>query len=395
LVSDWSSDVCSSDLWIDQKCTADVITMVADCIMQFAEHSESIEFSSVDVWHNTYTVENVESVFKKPNPDATRARNEYDKFFQQPMEMMAYAGILEKKKQKNRNFYTVSDMEMLEYLSIREKNSIEFLVAYITKVLSDSDFYCVVDEFFNRQTSNAYNDLKDSFSTFTINNTPINGTLECNRIFTKVINPLAYKLNRRGTEGGRFSKHNITYDMLMYNRDNFRDINANKPKEITRSEYAEQQGIKTDENYTRYLSQKAKRIVRLFNDEFRNGKTEVYDARHIKDAAVHIHHIFPEATYPEICAYYENLIALTPTQHLNYAHPLGNTQRVDSAYQHICLIAKTDNIRENLESVEQEHIYDFSNLQFVLCTGLERDVFWEIGDGDYDSVVREINLAYA
>jgi hypothetical protein len=381
--------------WIDQKCTADVVTVVADCIMQFTEHRDVAEFSSADIWHNEYTVQNVERTFKKPNPDERKARREYDKFFQQPLEMMAYTGILDKCKRRNLNFYSVTQPELLEYLAIREKNSLNFLTAYITKVLTDSGIYDLFDEFFRRQTRESYDDVKDGFSSFTIANTPINKKLECNRIFTKVINPLSYALNKLGTEGGYISKHKVTYDMLMYNRDNFRDIYANKPKEITRSEYAAQQGFIIENNYTRYLSQKAKRFVRLFNDSFRSAKTEVYDVRHIEDVAVHIHHIFPEATYPEICAYYENLIALTPTQHFNYAHPLGNTHRVDSEYQHICLLAKTGSVRENLGSTEQEHIYAFDKLIYVLFVGLEHDGFWDIENGDYDGVVREINLAYA
>ncbi len=48
--------------------------------------------------------------------------------------------------------------------------------------------------------------------------------------FIKVLNPLAYFKNSCGTEKGRLSEQNITYDMLMYNRNNFRDIYSDKPK---------------------------------------------------------------------------------------------------------------------------------------------------------------------
>lgn len=84
-------------------------------------------FSSMDIWHNDYTVEYVESIFKKPNPDEAKARNEYDKFFQQPMELMSYAGVLEKKKEKNRNFYRIANEDIMEYLSLRERNVLTFL----------------------------------------------------------------------------------------------------------------------------------------------------------------------------------------------------------------------------------------------------------------------------
>ena len=53
--------------WIDQKCTPDVITIIADCIINFSDNSSNQFFSSVDVWHDSYTTENVENIFKKPN----------------------------------------------------------------------------------------------------------------------------------------------------------------------------------------------------------------------------------------------------------------------------------------------------------------------------------------
>lgn len=380
--------------WIDQKCAADVITVVADCIMQFVEEQGDKLFSSMDIWHSEYTVSNVENSFKKPNPDEKKARNEYDKFFQQPMEMMAYAGILEKHKKGNRNFYMVKSEEILEHLALREKNSLDFLCLYIEKVLRDSSIYEVFNSFFKHPTKQSYEDAKDTFTKFTIQNTPINGSTECWRIFIKVMNPLAYKYNSCGTEKGRMSKHKITYDMLMYNRDNFRDIYSEKPKDLTRRQYEEKMGYKPNPNYFAYQSQKAKKFMRKFNDIYRDGKTEVWDERHIHDKAINIHHIFPEAEYPQICMYYENLIALTPTQHFSYAHPLGNTQRVDYQFQYTCLLAKTGSIKENIESSQQETVYEFGKFLFVLTVGFDDELFEEIEEMDFDGVVQRINMKY-
>lgn len=379
--------------WIDQKCAPDVITIVADCILNYVQVNGESEFSSVDIWHHDYTVQNVESIFKKPNPDEKRARNEYDKFFQQPMEMLSYAGILEKTKKSNKNFYNVNNYEILSYIALRERNSLNFLQLYIEKVLRDSEIWNGFDDFFKNRTNETYNEMKRGFATFIINNTPINGETECFRIFIKVLNPLAYKNNIEGTERGRLSKHRITYDMLMYNRDNFRDVSANKPKELTRKQYEEKEGLSVNKNYTKYLSQKAKRFLRLFNDMYREGKSEVYDEQHMNDIATNIHHIFPENEYQEISAYLENLIALTPTQHFNYAHPLGNTQVVSRDYQHIALLAKTDNIRENIESSD-EPIYDFDKFLFVLSIGFQDEQFINIENLDFDAVINQINLKY-
>lgn len=380
--------------WIDQKCAADVITIVSDCIMNYSENNKVDRFTSMDIWHDAYTIQNVESFFKKPNPDEKKARNEYDKFFQQPMEMLAYAGILVRQKVKGRNFYNVANTDVLSFLALREKNSLIFLQNYIEKVLKDSGIFTTFQAFFDNPNAGNYTALKTMFKDFTIANTPINGATECNRIFIKVLNPLAYKRNTQGTESGRLSKHKITYDMLMYNRDNFRDVYSNKPKDMTRNEFAAHVSTTVRASYSAYLSQKAKRLLRAFNDSHRSSRTEVYDERHMTDVATHMHHIFPEATYPEICMYLENIIALTPTQHINYAHQNGNTTVIDEGYQHICLLAKSGSIREDLESDRIDKIYDFSGFMFVLFIGLEREIFREIEPMDFDRAVREINLCY-
>lgn len=52
--------------WIDQKCAADVVTVVADCIYNYALQDEDGIFTSTEIWHYDYTVENVEAIFKKP-----------------------------------------------------------------------------------------------------------------------------------------------------------------------------------------------------------------------------------------------------------------------------------------------------------------------------------------
>jgi len=380
--------------WIDQKCAADVITIIADCILQYDEHNPDSEgFTSIDIWHDEYTVSFVESIFKKPNLSEQKAKSEYDKFFQQPMEMFANAGILSKSKKGRCNFYAITDRAVLEYIAIRERNALTFLQMYIEKVLTDSGLMPLFDHFFDKQDKSSYADMKDGFSDFTICHTKINGKVECNRIFIKVLNPLAFLRGKCGTERGNLSKGRITYDMLMYNRDNFRDIYANKPKELTRRQYAEQVGLEPSVKLNSYLSQKAKRLLRVFNTTFRTGKSEIVD-QHIGDIATHIHHIFPEADFPEICSYLENLIAITPTQHLNYAHPNGNTGRINRDYQQICLIAKAGTIKETIGDDDRDQIYSFGDFMYVLFVGLSNDAFLEIEDGDFDDAVSMINLAY-
>jgi len=381
--------------WIDQKCTADVVTIVADCISVYTATHPGKDFTSKDVWLAQYAIDNVAAIFKKPGLTSAKAKNEYNKFFQQPMELLSYAGVLTKRKVGQRNVYNVAEPEMLAYLSLRERNSLTFLQLYIQKVLADSGIKAEFDAFFAKQTKQAYQSVKTTFEQFTIIHTKINNKVECRRIFIKVLNPLAYLLDSKGSVGGRLSKNKITYDMLMYNRDNFRDFGNQKPKDMTRKEYAAVANIQPSPGLTAYMSQKAKRVVREFNDKYRSGLTEVQDLNHLMDKAVHIHHIFPEADYNEICAHYENLIALTPTQHLSYAHPNGHTQKVDPSYQNICLIAKAGSIEETLLDSSRDQIYEFGRFMHVLRVGLEDEYFETIPDRDFAAAVTAINLAFA
>ena len=43
--------------WIDQKCAADVVTVVADCIYNYSLHDEDGIFTSPEIWHYDYTCE--------------------------------------------------------------------------------------------------------------------------------------------------------------------------------------------------------------------------------------------------------------------------------------------------------------------------------------------------
>lgn len=379
--------------WIDQKCTPDVLCIIADCILEFIKANPDQEyFSSLDIWHNDYTIQNVESIFKKPNLDEKKARNEYDKFFQQPMEMFANAGILWKKKEGNRNYYKLWNKMLLEFISIREMNSLKFIELYNTKVLKDSGIYKYFEDFFENPTNGTYEKMKSEFGRFTIFNTPINGRTECNRIFTKVLNPLSFMKNTFGTEKGRMSKNKITKDMLMYNRNNFRDIYVNKPKEMTRGEYYNYLVDKPNTNLIKYQSIKAKKLLRAFNDTFNAGLSEVKDELAIGHA-INMHHIFPENEYEEISGYVENLIALTPSQHYQKAHSDGNTRIISEEFQQICLLAKADHIEENIK-FGKEIIYSFDNFKYVLSVGFDNNEFEEIEDMNFTEIVRMISIQY-
>lgn len=120
--------------WIDQKCTADVVTVVADCVINYIEdelnHNISQEFTSLDIWRSKYAQINISYIFKKPDIIRKSAKNEYDKFFQQPLELLAFANILIKFKRKNKNFYKINNFELLRYIAMREKMLLFFNCLY-------------------------------------------------------------------------------------------------------------------------------------------------------------------------------------------------------------------------------------------------------------------------
>ncbi len=354
--------------WIDQKCTPDVLSIVADCILEFTQYNIEKSFSIRDIWDSHYTNENVKMIFSKPDLNSDFSMHEYDKFFSQPIKLLSYSGILFETKTGNRNIYTIQNIELLEYLMQRETNALKFLILYIQKVLMDSGIDPIFDNFLQKQDTESFKQLKDGFTHFTINNTAINNATECFRIFTKIINPLAFYYGKKGTRKGYLSNTIITKDELNYNRINWRDIG--KDKNTTRQEYdlINSRGIAN----SNYLISKAKKVVKRYNDRFNNSLSEVKQEKE-ESQATQIHHIFPIQDFPIIANYIENLIAPTPNQHFIYAHPNNQTRLIDKDFQYICLLAKTTTILNDTQGV-----YDWNDYIVVLNAGLKTTIFSQV-----------------
>ncbi|GAA8843689.1 restriction endonuclease [Helicobacter pylori] len=368
-LSDYDIRKTQNARWIDQKCTPDVLSIVADCILEFTQYSIKKSFSVKDIWNNPYTNENVKTIFSKPDLNSDFSMHEYNKFFSQPIKLLAYSSILFETKIGNRNIYTIQNIELLEYLMQRETNALKFLILYIQKVLMDSGIYPLFDNFLQKQDTESFKQLKDGFTHFTINNTAINNTTECFRIFTKIINPLAFYYGKKGTRKGFLSNTIITKDELNYNRINWRDIGKNK--NTTRQEHELiSYSIVANSNY---LISKAKKVVKQYNDNFNHSFSEVKGNEIVQ--ATQIHHIFPIQDFPLIADYIENLIALTPNQHFIYAHPNNQTRLIDKDFQYICLLAKTNTIFNDTQGV-----YDLEHYIFVLNMGLKTTIFSQVNN---------------
>lgn len=377
--------------WIDQKCTMDELCFVADCVVVYLQEGGKQPFQSPDIWHTDYAIENVQKLFSKPDPTDKSTMDEYNKFFRQPLKMLAAAGVLREDGKKNNTIqFCVENEAVLDYLSLRERNCFDFLCSYIRKTLQDSGLWDAFESFFDEQTKEQYKNVKEKFRKFCWDYTPIENEDEPGRIFAKVLNPLAVLYKKRGSVRGVLSKKIITLEDIKYNRTNDRDKKKNKNVSRQHAVMVNQsQNVVYD-----YNVEKTKRRLRKFNDTYNNGRSEITDAMSIGQQATHMHHIFPKNEFPKIADYVENLIALTAGQHLQKAHPAGNTQVVDKDYQYICLISKTESIRKNLVDGIGEPLYDFFAFMIVLDTGLRTDFFEALPENDFFQVASGIEINF-
>lgn len=379
--------------WIDQKCTPDVICAVSDIIINITEKYPSKEFTTKDVWFSNYARKVVIDQFNKADSEKNTTKAEYNKFFQQQLNLLAYSGILNKDKKGRVNVYSVAERLLLFYISLGEKQTLLFLKLYIKEVLEKSNMLDKFKNFFEQQTENKFEQLKREFYEFSIRNTPINKKLECNRIFPKVLNPLAEGLHKKGAIRGRLSKDNILFNDLMYNKKNFRDIYSGKPKNVSRTEWLKENPIpKSKRCKFKSESIKAKRLVRLYNIEYFGQKPEIQDEL-ATGKALQMHHIFPEHEKPEISGYTENIIALTPSQHFQKAHPNNDTMSINLQYQEQLLKAKAYIIDCSISQKKWSQIYSFDRFATVIRIGFNLDRP-EKEYNNYTSALNEIEQYY-
>ena len=355
--------------FMDQKVQPDVINIIAICIINYFNEVSKNKFTANDIWKSDFTMQSVPLIFDKVNLNNKKAANEYDKFFSQPLRMLAYSKILKLKKVGNRNYYKINNFKLLDYLSISELNCIDFLNIYLQKVLIDSNLIEVFNSFYLDPSKHTFYNLKETFKNFLVKYTSIKSIkYEPSRIFTTIINPIAYVNKYHGTVRGFMSKNIIDYETIMYNRVNWRDLK--KKKNETRNEFLNRKNKyqKRQEAHRSFSENSIKNKIRnkyqnisLINDELSTG------------LANHVHHIFMKEEFPKFCTYPENLILLTPSQHLNKAHPNNNTRYVDRNYQIECLLK----INKLVDDDQNDNISFYSKEYFceILNTGYNTNKF--------------------
>jgi hypothetical protein len=357
--------------FMDQKCTPDVVCIIADCILNLRESESEIEFVVQDIWDSQYFIKNVKAIFNKPSATNPTTKSEYDKFIQQPLRLMAYAGILHIEKRGTTNYYKIANLKVLEYVSLKDRNAFIFLYQYFVKVMLDSGILKYFEEYKDKYEKNNltkadFEDLQKRFIKFIIGNTAINGEVEVRRIFPKLLNVYACENNLPGSIKGRMSENEFYYTDLMYNRKNWRDLS--KDKMISRQEANKdsEMEILPDTAFNAYLVQKAMNQIRKMYSE-----SEVKDQWANGDAT-QVHHIFPKSKFPQLAHYMENLIKLTATQHYTKAHPNNKTDSINTDYQLVCLLAKSDSIEKSLN--KNELYYRKESFVYCINKGLNQEI---------------------
>lgn len=346
--------------FVDQKCTPDIVSFIADCIL--CTSCATKEFNINDLWKEEYFISNSMVIFGKPSPNNTDAHNEYNKVLVQPLKTLAYAHVLSVEKVKNTLYFRVQNTALLEYIATRERNAYNFLLIFFKKVIYDSGLTRLFTEYeTNCQDTNNIREAKsviyEKYHRFISANTPTQSKTDTDRMFHKVFNILNFE---KGLPG---SKCEILqwYD-LMYNRINWRDTDKLKSETRKESIQNNQERIRED-FYIEYQVNKAIRLVK----KVQGNISEVRDELSV-GTATEVHHIFPKSMFPTIANYFENLILLTSSQHRQKAHPNGNTQLINSEYQYVCLMAKSKTIENYIQKFD-ETFYTKNNFIDVINTG--------------------------
>ena len=363
----------------DQKCTPDIVSTIAEIILNYVGTDSEKTFTKNDIWKNDFSDELFRECYGKPSVYDKKLESEYDKVFGQPLRMLFHSKVLNSEKKGNTYHYSILRMDILEYISLRERNALNFLYAFLTKTISDSGLKTPFDKFFIEQSKEALHTLCQTLDDFYHKYTGVTKNDEPPRIYNKFIDILAFKNKKKGVVKGFLSKGTITIDEIRYNRINWRDIN--KDKSISRQEYKElfNESIGNNSSYYKYAITKAKHFVKTLHPYSEIHRFKEYPG-------IQAHHIFMESEFPEIADYPENIICLTPNQHYFRAHPNNHTYTLDKDYQLVCLLCKLDSIEINYREGKED--YSLQDFIQVLNVGFDTNIF--TSNMDFEEVKYQI-----
>jgi hypothetical protein len=357
-----------SGLHFEQKTTPDLIWCVAFTIVDLIKNNSSLEFSDKDIRGSNIFNSLMQDYFSKPPQE--NAENEYNKVSSYQLGLLAFAGVLEQTTSRPKKFI-VKEFDILSFLAINDLNASKFLGEYTEKFLKDNGLIDVFNKYKNNPNQNNHLLAKESYWNWAKINTGVRGEdrKHTYRVFNKIFNIFCNRNRIPGEDASNITAGPCPYSFLIYNRKNFRD--KDKPVGMTRQEYKTDVLSSIDnEGVVGTLLKKAKDSVR---DKY-NGESEIKDPLlgYHPDQGVHIHHILPQHSYPEFSLSKENLIALTPGQHLSRAHIRGSTKTINFDFQKICLKTKFSSIKDSYKN--NDGFYDLQEFINIINTCFDWDI---------------------
>ena len=379
-----------SGIHFEQKTTPDLIWCVALVLLDITKDNNNLIFSDRDnVRTSKVFNELMQDYFTKP-PQA-EAEDEYNKVSSYQLGLFEYAGIITRVGDRPYR-YQINRRDVLEELAVNDLAASKFLTEYTEKFIKDNGLWSDFENYLHSHTQQNYMEFKEAYWNWAIDNTGVrtDNPQHSYRVFNKIFNILCYKYRIPGQYGSNVLSGVCPYNFLIYNRKNFRD--KDMPTGMTRREYADTVLSLIDtEGVVGTLLKKAKDAVAI-----KYGDSEIKEPvyGYLPEKGVHVHHILPAHAFQEFSLVRENLIALTPGQHLSDAHIRGNTHLIDKGYQAICLLYKLKDIQESIENGEE--FYEQSRFVEVVnaCYGLNLDK--DISLSNLELVINEkISLLHA
>ncbi len=331
----------------EQKITPDLLWCVAYVVSDLIKDDPEKIFTDSDVRESPIFNSLTQDYFSKAPQE--NAENEYNKFSSYQLGVLSFAGIFEQISGRPKK-YRVNNLEALKYIAINDFNAARFLGEYTEKFILDNGLNGIFEIYHQNPNQDNYLRVKEAYWNWAKINTAIKGTdrKHTYRVFNKMFNVFCYKNHLPGEDGSNIINGPCPYSFLLYNRTNFRDVDM--PSGMTRQQYQEEVLSEVEQGgLVETLLQKVKEAVKIKS----GNSSEIKDidwGYAPNDGGIHVHHILPRHSYPQFSIAKENLIALTPGQHLSYAHVEANTRTINHEFQIICLKRKFEAVRASLEA---------------------------------------------
>ncbi len=346
----------------EQKITPDLLWCVAHVVLYLVKGNPDKIFTDSDVRESLVFNSLMQDYFSKaPQKDA---ENEYNKVSSYQLGILTFTGILEQVAIRPKK-YKVNNQEALNDIAVNDFNASRFLSEYTEKFIQDNGLNEVFENYRKNPNQDNYLRAKEAYWVWARTHTAIRGDdrRHTYRVFNKIFNVFCYKNHLPGENASNVMAGPCPYSFLIYNRTNFRD--KDMPSGMTRQQYRDEILSEIEkEGFVETLLQKVKDAIRVRHE----NDSEIKDTAlgYILNSGVHIHHIFPCHSYPQFSLLKENLISLTPGQHLSLAHIKANTQTINPEFQIICLRKKLEHIKVSLEA--NDGFYDLKEFVKMLNT---------------------------